>query len=204
MSEIVPFLFWLRFGSRNGPYKILGLFFLLSGFVKLLTYFTAQMGIYNMPAYHLLAFLEVAAVYIFYRMLANQKPNIWFIAAVFLVYCANTLIQNVVHTFNSNTWTLTSLIILYTGLAYFYRLYEFDVDDTPLEKRSDFIITAAWLIYASGSLFTYIMGTDILSGQPTGFFKNAWIFQCVSNIIKNVLISYGFYLNKYLCRRKLI
>jgi len=80
------------------------------------------------------------------------------------------------------------------GLLYLFRLYKNDEDYTPLENRPDFIVTVGWLIYASGSLFTYLMGTEILSGKPEGFFYNAWIFQSVSNLSKNIIVSYGLWL----------
>jgi len=64
----------------------------------------------------------------------------------------------------------------------------------PLQKRPDFIIMSGWLLYASGSLFTYLMASKILSGYAEGFFKNAWFFQSASNILKDIIISYGFWL----------
>jgi hypothetical protein len=201
VSEIIPFGFWLYFSRKNKAYYTLGLFFLLSGSIKLATLVTAILHIYNMPAYHLLAFLEVSFVYSFYRRLTQRRVQFRFIGLLLILYAANTLVQDIHQTFNSNTWTLTTLLILYMGLDYFYRIYLQEDDDTPLEKRPDFVITAAWLIYAAGSLFTYLMGTDILSGTPDGFFKNAWFFQCVSNIIKNAMICYGFYLTKLTCRK---
>ena len=144
--------------------------------------------------------MEVAAVYIFYRQSSASKPNPILLATLFCIYAANTMLQNLDAQFNSNTWTLTVLIILFMGLSFFYQIYK-NEDNITLKKMPQFIITCGWLIYASGSLFTYLMGTDILSGKPEGFFNNAWIFQCLSNLIKNLIISYGFYLSSPLCRR---
>ncbi|MES2651070.1 MAG: hypothetical protein V4663_04985 [Bacteroidota bacterium] len=200
ISEIMPALIWLRWGNHNKPYLLLGLFFLFSGIIKLIALFTAIQNIPNMPLYHLLAYMEVISVYIFYRQVNEKKPNPFFIATLFLIYAVNTFFQDIYLHFNSNTWTLTVLIILFLGMGFFYRIYKQE-DNIILKKMPQFVITCGWLIYASGSLFTYLMGTDILSGKPEGFFNNAWIFQCISNIIKNGIICYGFYLSRTLCHR---
>ena len=202
VSEITPFVAWFAFGSRELPYKVLGIFFLISGSTKIYTLITAVMHIHNLPAYHVLAFLEIIFVYSFYRLLSTKKLDFVGISGLFVLYLANTGIQNINNTFNSNTWTLTVLLIMLIGLTHFYRIYRNEEDTTPLEKRPDFIMTTGWLIYASGSLFTYLMGTDILSGTADGFFKNAWIFECISNIIKNILICYGFWLTGKKCHRQ--
>lgn len=196
VSEILPFIIWAAFTRKRPPFNILGIFFFLSGTIKLFTLVTAIYKIHNLPAYHFLAFLEIGFVYSYYQRLAKKKIHPMVIMLLFLVYAANCFLQNINDTFNSNTWTLTVLLIMVIGLKHFYRIYQNDEDFTPLLARPEFIITAGWLIYASGSLFTYLMGTDILSGTPDGFFKNAWIFQCISNIIKNGLICAGFWLTK--------
>ena len=200
ISEILPALIWLRWGNHSRPYLILGLFFLFSGIIRLITLITAIQNIHNMPLYHLLAYMEVISVYIFYQQVADKKPSVFIITGLFLIYAGNTFLQDIYLQFNSNTWTITVVGILFLGLSFFFRIYKQE-ENTSLKRMPEFVITCGWLIYASGSLFTYLMGTEILSGKPDGFFKNAWIFQCFSNIIKNIIITYGFYLSRPLCRR---
>jgi len=98
-----------------------------------------------------------------------------------------------VSTFNSIGWTLDMLVLLTIGILYLFHLYNDESDQSPLEQRPVFMITTAWLLYAAGSLFTYLMGTSILSGKAEGFFHNAWLFQCVSNLFKNLLIAYALW-----------
>jgi hypothetical protein len=95
--------------------------------------------------------------------------------------------------FNSYAWALNMGVIMVMGIIYLFRLYNNENDRSPLEQRPDFLINAGWLIYASGSLFTYLLGIEILSGKAAGFFHNAWIFTCISNIFKNILITYGLW-----------
>jgi len=201
VSEIFPFIAWMIFSRKGLPYSILGIYFLISGTVKIFTLVTAELRINNMPAYHLLSFLEIATVYSFYSMLTLKKINPWVITALFCLYAANSIFIQPVFTFNSLSWTTSMVLIVVIGMVYFYQIYKREEDTTSLGERPDFIITAAWLIYASGSLFTYLMGTDILSGNPDGFFKNAWIFQCISNILKNMIICYGFWLTSRACQK---
>jgi hypothetical protein len=194
VSEILPLTVWLIFGSRKTPYLQLGIFFIVCFFVKLYTLITADLHENNMPAYHLLALLEVAAVYIFYCQLLYRKVFKWGIFLLVMLHVGNALFFQKIWTFNSLTWTLDMLFIITLGLIYFYHIYKDEDDYTPLRGRPDFIITIGWLLYAAGSLFTYLMGSEILSGYAEGFFKNGWFFQTISNILKDMIISYGFWL----------
>ncbi len=172
---------------------ILGVFFLISSVLKLFTLITAEFYIRNMPVFHLLAAVEIVFVFCFYSELMFKRIYLWVAVALLLMNVVNTIFIQDVFTFNSIAWTLDMMILITIGMLYLFQLYKQDEDYTPLEKRPDFIITAGWLIYASGSLFTYLMGTSILSGRAEGFFHNAWIFQCVSNLAKNAIISYGLW-----------
>jgi hypothetical protein len=184
---------WLVFARKLPEYRLLGIFFAISAPLKLLSLVTAKLDIHNMPVYHLLALTEVVMIYCFYCRLAFKK--IYFSGAMLLTLLnlwLSLFIQKLT-AFNSIGWTLDMLILIIIGILYLFRLYNDEQDDLPLQQRPVFIITAAWLIYASGSLFTYLMGTSILSGRAEGFFHNAWIFQCVSNLFKNLLISYALW-----------
>lgn len=197
VSEVLPALFYLGFAQKKKPFSILGVFFVVSAIIKVFTLVTAELSIHNMPAYHLLAAIEIISVYCFYNLLVLKKIFFQGVAALFLIQVVNTAFFQEMWSFNSIAWTINMMLMIMMGLIFFFKIYkEDDGDRKPLENRPDFIITCGWLMYASGSLFTYLMGTEILSGKPEGFFKNAWIFQCFSNIIKNIIISYGFLLTK--------
>lgn len=204
VSEIFPFLVWAAFGRKGYPYSILGVYFLVSGLVTIYTLISAEKGQNNMIAYHFLAFWEIVMVYIFYTGLHLHKVRKSIILILIFFYAANSLFFRSVLAFNPETWTLSTILVIFIGLTHYYRIYKNDDDLTALETRPDFVITAGWLIYSSGSLFNFLMGTDILTGNPDGFFKNAWIFECISNILKNILMCYGFWLTKRECQKQLI
>ncbi len=192
LSELLPLLAWLYYARKKPPYHILGWFFAVSAPIKIYTLITAEMHKNNMPAYHLLSCIEIIAVTLFYNKLIYGRVIYWLIALLLIFNIANTLFYQSIHDFNSLAWAIDMMVIIGLGMFYFYKLYQNDTDHTPLEKRPDFMVTVAWLLYAAGSLFAYLMGTEILSGKAEGFFKNAWIFQEVSNIIKNIIMVYAF------------
>jgi hypothetical protein len=174
----------------------LGVFFCLLYEIKGYTLVTAELHRNNMPVYHLLAFVEIAAVYSFYCQLIYNKIFKLGIIALLAFHLADSCFNEKIHTFNSLAWTIDMMVIILLGMLYFFKIYNNDGDLTPLEKRPDFIIMIGWLIYAAGSLFTYLMGTKILSGYAEGFFKNGWFFQTISNITKDIMVAYGFWLTR--------
>ncbi|MCD8739833.1 hypothetical protein LT679_04400 [Mucilaginibacter roseus] len=153
-----------------------------------------------MPAYHVLAYLEAAFLWVYYNQLADKKVPYAGLLVLLLLYSANVYLQDINYTFNSNTWTCTVMLIMLLGIGHFRNIYHSEIT-VPLVRQPEFFITAGWLIYAGGSLFSYLMGTDILSGTPDGFFTNAWIFQCFANIIKNGLIAYGLAISGITCHK---
>jgi hypothetical protein len=194
VSEVLPLIVWMTFGKKKSPYFLLGIFFFVFFIVKFYTLVTAELHKNNMPAFHVLALLEIMAVYIFYSQVLYQKVFKWGIVGLVVLHIGNALLFQNIWTFNSLAWTMDMLIVIGIGLLYFFHIYNDENDYTPLLDRPDFIITVGWLLYAAGSLFTYLMGTAILSGYAEGFFKNGWFFQTISNILKDIIISYGFWL----------
>jgi hypothetical protein len=193
ISETLALMVWLIFARKKQTYQILGAFFVVSASLKLLTLITAKKGIHNMPLYHLLAVTEIVLVYCFYSKLMFNKVYVLGAVLLFLLNAVNSIFIQSIFTFNSWAWSMNMVVLMIIGITYLFKLYNNENDDSPLELRPNFIITAGWLIYASGSLFTYLLGIPILSGKAAGFFHNAWTFQCVSNLFKNVLISYGLW-----------
>ncbi|SHM94290.1 hypothetical protein [Mucilaginibacter sp. OK098] len=193
LSETVPMTAWLIFTRKKEHYRILGVFLVTSAILKLASVITAKMGHNNMLLYHFIGINEIIIVYCFYSRLIFKRVYVW--GALLLlasnVYCL-TRLKHLLD-FNSYAWALNMGFIMIMGITYLFRLYNNENDRSPLEQRPDFIINAGWLIYAAGSLFTYLLGTEILSGKAEGFFHNAWIFMCISNIFKNILITYGLW-----------
>ncbi len=193
LSEILPLIFRLKFAQKKEIYFLLGLFFIISAPLKLISLITAILIINNMPLYTFMAISEGILVYFFFSKLLFNKVHNWPILIIVLFHLLCIVFSQSIFEFNSYSWTFDMLIILLLGISNLFKLYSNDKIQTSLEGHPEFIITAGWLIYASGSMFTYLMGTSILSGKAGGFYHNAWIFQCVSNILKNIIICYGIW-----------
>lgn len=193
LSETVPMMSWLIFARKKRPYSVLGVFLIISAALKTISVVTAKMSINNMPLYHLMAVSEIVILYCFYSRMMFNKIYVWVAVAFLLLNVFNTLFVQNIHAFNSYSWAENMILLIIIGVSYLFSLYMDETNYTPLEERPEFIITAGMLIYAAGSLFTYLMGTAILSGKAAGFFHNAWIFICVTNLLKNILISYGLW-----------
>lgn len=192
-SEAMPLVSWWLFVRKQEKYGLLGIFLFVSTILRTLSVITAKIGIHNAPLYHLMAMSEVVLVYCFYSRLMFKRI-IWG-GAVFLLLLNlfNTFFIQHLTAFNSYSLAEDMIALIVVGLMHLFQLYNDNNDLSPLEERPDFFITSGFLIYASGSLFTYLMMTSILSHKAIGFFPNAWIFTCIANILKNFLISYGLW-----------
>ncbi|WP_259067800.1 hypothetical protein HDF24_18935 [Mucilaginibacter sp. X4EP1] len=194
VAEALPLTVWLFFAKKKQPYLLLGIFISILFLLKIVTLITAVQHINNMPLFHLLALIEITAIFIFYCQLLFKRIKWWGVFILIVFHVLNAFFIQNIWTFNSLSWTVDMIIIIGIGLQYFYHIYNDESDYIPLQHRPDFVITIGWLIYAAGSLFTYLMGTTILTGYAEGFLKNGWVFQTVSNISKDIIISYGFWL----------
>src|SRR5579863_5520685 len=73
VAEALPFTIWIFYAKKQRPYYVLGVFFGLLFAVKLYTLITAELKHNNMPAYHLLALIEILSVYCFYCQVFYQR-----------------------------------------------------------------------------------------------------------------------------------
>lgn len=148
-----------------------------------------------MHAFHLLALVEVGFLYCFYNLTLFNKIYYSGLAAMLLINVLNTLFIENLSEFNSTAWSINSILLMAFGLAYLLKLYQ-RIEAIRLERDPVFVINSGILMYCSGSLFTYILGSEILSGDPRGFFHNAWLIQCISNITRNFIAGYGLWLTR--------
>lgn len=153
----------------------------------------AWLYINNMPLYHVLAGVEFVFLFFFYRGLMKRLPLvILFLVTGFNIY--DSLFVEDIHVFNSVGWSVNTFVLMIIGLVCLYHLYRHAEDYSTMQpQHSIFIIQCGLLIYFAGSLFTYLLGWYILSQDAIGFFHNGWLIQCVANIIRNLIVSYGIW-----------
>jgi magnesium-transporting ATPase (P-type) len=194
ITALLPVILCVFFVPRQQPYTWLSWYFYLSGFIMIITLITSEMGIFNMPAYHLLAAVEVILLYAFYAVITHSNgPRAWVIGTLVVLFILNSFFIEPIDQFNSFAWTFGIIFLLCLGLGYLYKLYD-DLENIHLPSHPLFIINTGFLIYFAGSLFTYILGSKILSEEAKGFFHNGWVIQSFSNIVKNTIVGYGLWL----------
>ncbi|PKK37413.1 hypothetical protein BWI96_05965 [Siphonobacter sp. SORGH_AS_0500] len=190
LSDGLPFALFLSFYK----YSSLRIYFGGAFIIKLLTIVMIfGFGSRNThPFYHVLALFEFSCLFLFYagQLQWSRWQTFLPLVSILLLDVGFSLFLQNIFTFNSYAWSINTLILLIVSIRYLYYLYE-KVEDVPLEEVEGFIINSGFLIYFAGSLFTYLLGFNILSGQATGWFGNGWLFQSVANLIKNLVISYG-------------
>lgn len=197
ITALLPVVLCLVVVPRRQPYLLLSWYFYLSGIIMIGTLITSEMGIFNMPAYHLLAAVEVILLYFFYAQITFSKgPSGWVTFLLAALFLFNSLFIEPLDQFNSFAWTFGILFLLCLGLAYLYKLYD-DLENIHLPTHPLFVINTGFLIYFAGSLFTYILGSRILSEEAKGFFHNGWVIQSFSTIVKNTIAGYGLWLARH-------
>jgi uncharacterized membrane protein len=101
---------------------------------------TSEMGIFNMPAYHLLAAVEVILLYEFYARITYSKgPRRWVTVLLVILFLFNSVFIEPLEQFNSFAWTFGILFLLCLGLSYLYKLYD-DLENIHLPTHPLFVI----------------------------------------------------------------
>lgn len=192
LSDLLPLFFLMRVSERS--LKILRIYFLGSSIIKLITIaMVFGFGSPNtLPFYHILAVFEFTVLLFYFKQTIPVNTHLTYL--ILLVVIAFNVVNSVyfqrINEFNSYTWGVNTFALMVLAFLYLYTLYS-RIEDIAIESHSGFIINAGLLIYFGGSLFTYLLGWDILSQKPAGLFANGWIIQAIANIFKNVIITYG-------------
>ncbi|MEW7281131.1 hypothetical protein ABW636_21250 [Aquimarina sp. 2201CG1-2-11] len=121
----------------------------------------------NLPVYHfytVLEFLLITAIY--KKVLASLFSKLFFIiiSSSFVLFAViNTLFFQDLQTFNSNTTTLTGVVVIFFSLCYFYALLK-EVKYSTLETNPMFWINSGFLIYFSSNLILFFMNNSLFKG----------------------------------------
>ncbi len=201
LIEWLPFFIWLSLPtSQRSPYRKLGAYLFVNGLLKSTTFILLTIyGRYNtMPFYHIMAYFEVVLLFLFFAegLHIRQQWQKAILVYLLLSNLANSLFFQSISEFNSNIWALNTILLMALGLKYLYN-YLSQIGTIDLLKSSHFIILTALLLYFSGTLFLYIVSSEVLSKDAQGFFYNAWIIRSSADIIKCILLSFGLCLAKY-------
>lgn len=196
-SELIPLFIWFlkkrQLGQLN-EYALLGNFFLLSSLLRISTNIPAILGVNNMPMYHILAMVELIFIFLIYdNMMFKDKSKINWLWVLLIFNLTDTLFLEGIYSFNSISWSVNTVLYIFLGLYYYYYLYK-HFDGFQIEKYPYFYINAGFLLYAAGSLFTYLFAWKILSKPANDFFHSGWIIHSIANTAKNMIVGYGLWL----------
>ncbi|HEY8934801.1 MAG TPA: hypothetical protein VIM65_06250, partial [Cyclobacteriaceae bacterium] len=159
VSDWLPFfIFALLPVEKRKEYKLLGAYLLLMSLLKTSTLVLISIkGIVNTYwLYHIMALGEVISLY-FYMMPSLPLKRSWMysiILSVVLFNLANSLYIQNINEFNSNAWSVNTILLIAVALYYLFNFFS-KLDLLEFEKSPVFMITTALLIYFSGSLFLY-------------------------------------------------
>lgn len=204
LSDLLPLVFFALLSKEKQRQLIpLGVYLLANCLLKIISLSLNIVGninnmiINNMVIYHVMAFTEFAFLLSYYKVIVPIATKSFNLIMYFILFvnASNTFFLQPVVQFNSYAWSINSIVLIVFGLLYLNELYK-NVEEIRLERHATFIINSAILFYLSGSLFTYILGWDILSKYDNGFFHNAWIIKSSSDILKSILLVYGLWLTR--------
>jgi len=128
--------------------------------------------------------------------LSLKKPLVYgLISAIVLLNLMNSLFLQTIDKFNSNAWSINTIVLIGVALYYLFELFS-QQETLEFEKSPTIIIISGLLIYFSGSLFLYIVSSKVLSKEAQGFFFNAWLIRSGSDIIKSIFLTLGLWMAK--------
>ncbi|MDR7132556.1 hypothetical protein J2X69_004929 [Algoriphagus sp. 4150] len=201
LSDWLPFFIFISLPKKvREEYNLLGAYLFTLGSLKTITLILLTIkGTFNtMPFYHLMAIVEATFLFLFitrdFGLKKGSKPLIVSLLLALNLY--NTLSFQGILEFNSNAWAMNTIILIGLGLSSLVLLFN-DIENIVLGKSPRFIILTGLLLYFSGSLFLYIVSSEVLSKEAKGFFHNAWIIRSIADIIKSIILTYGLWIARF-------
>lgn len=150
----------------------------------------------NMPVLHAYSFTQAALLFWFFKnVLKEQKEFILASAIVYLTYfIINSIWIESILTFNQTARIIQNVLFLILTIFYFYNYYEKESTLSP-EKDAIFWTVVGIFTYYSGTLFTYILSTKILSTSNDTLF-GGWIIHNLANTLKNLIFCIALWLGR--------
>ncbi|SFB50574.1 hypothetical protein [Algoriphagus aquimarinus] len=198
VSDWLPFIAFISLPKKvRAEFNSLGAYLFIIGILKTITLvLLVYNGVFNtMQFYHLMACVEVTFLFVYLTRYFGLKKSskIMIVVLLLLMNFCNTLFFQGILVFNSNAWAMNTIILTGLGLSSLGLLFK-DLESIALEKSPQFLIITGLLLYFSGSLFLYIVSSEVLSKEANGFFHNAWLIRSMADIIKSFILTYGLWI----------
>lgn len=130
--------------------------------------------------------IELTLVIIFFYLEIKRK---WVISTglVLLVLLVLNLSFSGFNTFQGNYRSFYSLVMIFLSLRVYYKIFK-EAADIFIEGSFLFLANTGFFIYYSGSLFTMILGKEILTDPGL-----TWTLHNIANILKNIFFAIGLW-----------
>lgn len=192
LSVLLPVTTALIFFRRYPfTFKILAVFFFISGLFDLALVMMVKMGVpNNAPILHLFVLVSVAFLGVFYYQTITskliKKMILIFVPLVLGVVIANGLYIEGIWAFPAISNSAQSLLFIFFALLYFYQLLTRQ-EVVYIEKQGLFWINAGILIYFTSNVFLFMLYNRLADAGEW----NLWIIHSITNIIANILYTVG-------------
>ena len=191
-SVLLPISAAIYFYKRyNVTFKILSIFFFVSGIFDLALIVLTRVGFMNnAPLIHLFVCVNILFFgIVYYQTLLSsilKKTIIFAIPCLMVITVLNALFVEGIWAFPSISNTAQSILFIVFSLTYFYQLLNRS-EYVYIEKQGLFWINAGVLIYFSSNFFLFMLYNRMLESQDW----NLWIIHSIANIIANIFYTIG-------------
>lgn len=185
LSILIPLISaTLTYNKQNKTLKRLSVFILFSVFTESVALYYGYNGWNNMAISHLYAFIQVPLLaWIFSSFIGGlQNKIILFSTISYLLFSIiNLIFWEDLDVFNSNQRYFAAVVIIMFCSFYFIQVFV-QASVVNIELESNFWMSAAILIYTAGTLFLFILKSELMEEGSNDY----WYVNGILNIILNI------------------
>ena len=149
----------------------------------------------NFPVFHLYTIVQFLLITIIYKEelypLFSKKFFIIISTCFLITGIGNALFVQSIYTFNSNTITLSGLLIIFFTLAYFYKLLK-EIKYSTLERNPMFWLNVGFLIYFSSNLLLFFLNNNLMPNSIPAYV--VWSAHAIVNIMLNIFYTIALWI----------
>ena len=189
-SSFLPLLIFRKadINDCNKFILILIITSLLSDVVMLLL---LKQGVRNLLIAHIYGLLEIILLTLFFISSLRIRSNLMIALSLLcaLLYVIDSIFLTGIGQFNGGARMVESFLFLTYSIIFYGMIYK-NQEHTFIEKTQEFWFVSGIFIFFGGAFFSFVLGKLILTTSTP------WILHNVSNILKNLLFTVGFFVNR--------
>ena len=195
LSILIPLILaGILFRHLNKTLKRLSVFIVFSALTELMTAIYFELGWNNYWISHVYAFVQIPLfAWIFSSFIAGfKKKLIFFSACTYILFSiVNLLFWEDLTEFNSNQRYFAAFVIVLYCSLYFIQVFS-EAEVLQIERESNFWISSSILVYTAGTLFLFILISELMDHSG----EDHWKLNCILNIILNLGLTTSLWLGK--------